>query len=81
MHATIQQWGNSIGLRIPKGLAQDAKLVPGSPVDLRLVRGNLVVVLVGRPGPSLRQMLARVTPQNIHGESFPRPRIGKEVIE
>ena len=42
MRATICKWGNSLGLRIPRGLAEDAGLTEGSVVELRLEDGRLV---------------------------------------
>src|SRR5690348_14584090 len=42
MRATICKWGNSLGLRIPRGLAEDAGLAEGSVVELRLEDGRLV---------------------------------------
>ena len=36
MRATICKWGNSLGLRIPRGLAEDAGVTEGYIVELRL---------------------------------------------
>jgi antitoxin MazE len=65
MQATICKWGNSLGLRIPRGLAEDAGLAEGSVVELRLEDGRLVAepVMVEKLGA----LLARVTP-NRHRE-------------
>jgi antitoxin MazE len=35
MKAKIAKWGNSVALRVPKGLAEDLGLVPGKVVDLK----------------------------------------------
>ena len=68
MRATICKWGNSLGLRIPRGLAEDAGLADGSVVELRLEDGRLVAepVVVEKLGA----LLARVTPKNRHRELF-----------
>ena len=34
MSTTVQKWGNSLGVRIPKHLAQQARLHEGARVDL-----------------------------------------------
>lgn len=34
MLTKVQKWGNSLGLRIPRSLAADAKVQPGSMVDI-----------------------------------------------
>ena len=66
MRATICKWGNSLGLRIPRGLAEDAGLAEGSIVELRLENGRLVAepVMVEK----LELLLAKVTPKNRHQE-------------
>jgi antitoxin MazE len=66
MRATISKWGNSLGLRIPRGLAEDAGLDEGSVVELRLEDGRLVAEPV--TGEKLESLLARVTAKNIHRE-------------
>ena len=68
MRATICKWGNSLGLRIPRGLAEDAGLADGSVVELRLEDGRIV----GGPvvTEKLPALLARVTPKNRHRELF-----------
>jgi len=76
MRATICKWGNSLGLRIPRGLAQDAGLTEGSVVELRLEDGRLVAepIVIER----LESLLARVTPRNRHRELFVDPPRGRE---
>lgn len=66
MQVTICKWGNSLGLRIPRGLAEDAGIAEGSVVELRLDDGRLVAepVVVEK----LAALLARVTPKNRHRE-------------
>jgi antitoxin MazE len=66
MRATICKWGNSLGLRIPRGLAEDAGLTEGSVVELRLEDGRLVAEPVGVE--KLDALLARVTSKNRHAE-------------
>ena len=34
MVTKVQQWGNSLGVRIPKGLAEEAAVSAGSSVDI-----------------------------------------------
>jgi antitoxin component of MazEF toxin-antitoxin module len=42
MRATICKWGNSLGIRIPRGLAKDAGLAEGTVVELHLEDSRLV---------------------------------------
>ena len=68
MRATVSRWGNSLGLRIPRGLAEDAGLAEGSIVELRLEDGRLVAEPVAVE--KLEALLARVTSKNRHRELF-----------
>ena len=62
----VQKWGNSLGVRIPRGLAEEVGLGAGTEVSLTAKDGELVL----RPSvPSrlrLADLLASVTPANIH---------------
>ncbi len=43
MHAKIQKWGNSQGLRLTKNLLSDAQLKVGDEVDIRVEDGIMIV--------------------------------------
>ena len=77
MRATISKWGNSLGLRIPRVLAEDAGLAEGSVVELRLEDGRLVAepVIAER----LESLLAKVTPKNLHRELRADSPRGREI--
>ena len=68
MRATVRKCGNSLALRIPRGLAEDAHLRDGAEVDVAVEGGRLVVAPVAAPEVSLEVLLAGVTPENLHGE-------------
>src|SRR4051794_21131384 len=59
MRTSVRKWGNSLGLRIPRGIAEDAGLTDGSLLDLRVENGRLI----GEPVAveNLHALLARVT--------------------
>ena len=77
MRASIAKWGNSLALRLPKGLAEDARLVEGATVDLRVENGTLVVA-PARKRYRLADLLAESKPETGHGETdWGAPR-GKE---
>ena len=77
MYATVSKWGNSLGIRIPRGLAQDANLAEGTAIDLRVENGRIVAERI--EVESLEVLLARVTPENLHGEQLADPPMGREV--
>ncbi len=78
MHAQIKQWGNSLALRIPKPVADSLQLQVGSDLELVLSDGALLIK-PGRHKKNLADMMARVTPENIHPVvDWGKPR-GKEL--
>lgn len=79
MITKIQKWGNSLGLRIPKSLAQDAQVQPGTEVDLSVQEGQLVIRPLKRSAYKLDDLLIGVRPENLHGEQDTGPAVGKEV--
>ena len=43
MVTRVQKWGNSLGLRVPRSLAAEAKGGEGCPVELSIEKGALLV--------------------------------------
>jgi antitoxin MazE len=68
MRARIQKWGNSLALRIPKSFAIETALHSGAEVDLALEDGRLIITPLSQPSYSLEDLLAQVTPANLHSE-------------
>ena len=82
MKATIQKWGNSLALRLPKALADEAQLGEGSKVELvRTPDGVLVKGRRRKPRYRLSDLLAEVTPENIHPETNWGVSVGREGVE
>lgn len=79
MDTRVKKWGNSLALRIPRPLAAEVGLEEDSSVSLQLVEGTLVIQPVKKPEYSLEEMLARVTPENLHREVETGPAVGAEV--
>ncbi len=75
MQAHIQKWGNSLGVRIPKGIAKELHLHPGSPVTLEIEDGRIVVQV---PQYTLDALLEGITSKNQHHEIFDDAQEGKE---
>ena len=78
MRTRVQKWGNSLALRIPKSFAIEAGIQRETPVEVSLADGKLLITPVARPGPSLRQLLAKVTKENLHHEVDTGPARGNE---
>ena len=61
MRTRVRKWGNSLGVRIPSGLAEDAHLQEGVEVEVTVREGQLVIV----PVLSLAELVAGITPENL----------------
>lgn len=78
MRTKIQKWGNSLGLRIPKALAEEISVEEGTSVEITVSQEGLVV----RPAAKrfeLSDLLEGVNRSNRHGEVQTGDRVGREV--
>lgn len=78
MRSRIQKWGNSLALRIPKSFATEVGLQRETSVEVSLANGKLVITPVAKPKPTLKQLLAKVTEENLHHEIETGPATGNE---
>ena len=53
MQVRVQKWGNSLAVRIPKPLAEDAKVEEGTVLNLAVSEGKVAVTLVKKKKQSL----------------------------
>ena len=78
MRTRIQKWGNSLALRIPKSFATEVGLQRETPVEVSLADGKLVITPVAKPKLTLKQLLAKVTKENLHHEVDTVHAVGNE---
>ena len=78
MKTRIQKWGNSLALRIPKSFATEVGLQKETAVEVSLANGKLVITPVAKPKLILKQLLAKVTKENLHHEVDTGYTIGNE---
>ena len=78
MQVTIRKWGNSPAVRIPSAVMKAAGLDVDATVDVSEENGVIVI----RPlrQNSLADLLAAITPENLHGEEDFGPAIGNEAL-
>jgi antitoxin MazE len=73
----LVRWGNGTAIRIPKALLEDARLQEGDTLFLSVRNGSIVAKPAKRK-PALKDLMANVSAENIHGEvEWGMPR-GKE---
>jgi len=78
MKTRVQKWGNSLALRIPKSFAAEVGLEKEAPVEVSLADGKLVITPVTKPKATLKQLLAKVTQENLHREVDTGSAVGNE---
>jgi antitoxin MazE len=82
MATTVQKWGNSLGIRIPKSVAEQVGLENGTRVEFETKNGVLTI----RPSHrrrrkyKLSELLAKMKGPNPHGEAFPGGPVGREIL-
>ena len=79
METRIRKWGNSLGLRIPKSIAEQTGVKEGSAVELNVEDERLVITPVKVEAYRLADLLERVTDENLHGEIDTGDPVGREV--
>jgi len=67
MRAIVKKWGNSAAIRIPNGIMQAARLTLDDVVDVREQDGQIVIEPIRSSKIDLAQLLACITPENLHG--------------
>ena len=78
MKVQVQKWANSLALRIPKSFAVESNISQGSTVEVSLESGKIIVFPVVEPEFSLDELPAKVTPENLHGETNSGASVGQE---
>jgi antitoxin MazE len=76
----IVKWGNSLAVRIPKPVAQEAGVGEGDPIVIEAVGGAINLRRKQRI-PTLRELVAQITPENRYDEIPTGPERGKESVE
>lgn len=75
MKAKVSKWGNSLGLRIPQWIAEQAQISEGVTVEVE-VKGKSIIII--KQKPSLDELMAAVTTENLHSEVDTGDPVGSE---
>lgn len=75
MRVEVQKWGNSAAVRIPAPALKDAGMQVGQSLELHVEGGRLVIEPATE---SLEDLLAKMTPENLHGLALEGPAVGAE---
>lgn len=81
MQVQVLKWGNSLAVRIPKRVAEDAQFQVGDSLEIAVgADGTVQLHRVGEM-PTLAEMVAQITPENRYAEVSLGSEIGREIIE
>jgi len=81
MRAQMLKWGNSLAVRIPKPIADEARLKAGDALEIEVAAEGAVELHRAGKVPTLAQLVSQITPENRYAEISSGPETGKEVIE
>jgi antitoxin MazE len=69
MKTQIAKWGNSMAVRIPKAVAQAAKLRPGDHLELAAEGSGVVRMRKRKEKQTLQDLVRGITAGNLHKET------------
>ena len=81
MKARVMKWGNSLAVRIPRVIAEEARLKEGDAIELSPKEEGGVEVRRISKAPTLAELVAKITPENRHDEISLGQSVGKEIVE
>ncbi len=80
MKAQMVKWGNSLAVRIPKPIIEEARLKEGDFLEIEAGDGHIELRRATKI-PTLAQLVSRITQENRYSEISTGPEVGKERVE
>jgi antitoxin MazE len=81
METNIQKWGNSLGVRLPKAIAERQSLKEGSRVVVTETKTGIAIEIVKKKRHTLDELLKDFDKKTQHELVDWGPDVGKEIIE
>jgi len=81
MNTQMVKWGNSLAVRIPKPVVEEAGMKEGDSLEIEVPSKGRVELRRSSKIPTLAQLVAQITPENRYAEISTGAEVGKEVIE
>ncbi len=79
METKIQRWGNSLAVRTPKPFAGEIHLSVGTKAHMNLTADGIIIQPVLKTKAALARLLAKVRPDQLHGEVKTGRPVGREI--
>jgi antitoxin MazE len=74
------KWDDSVALCLPVEVAQRIHAKEGAKVDLTIEGDKVVISPIESHTYTLEELLAGITEENLHGETFRTAPVGNEVV-
>jgi antitoxin MazE len=81
MKTQMVKWGNSLAVRIPKAVVEEAKLREGDALEIAAPSEGRVELRRASKIPTLAQLVSQITEENRYAEISVGAEVGKEVVE
>ena len=78
--AQVVKWGNSLAVRISKAVAEEARMKEGDSIVIEAADGHIELRRAEKI-PTLKQLVAQITPGNRYEETEWGSERGKEIVE
>jgi len=79
MKAKLSRWGNSLAVRIPSPLAEEAQLREGGSVDIAATSDGGIRLTPLKTAPTIEELVAGITDDNRHEETNWGEPVGNEL--
>jgi antitoxin MazE len=81
MKTQMVKWGNSLAVRIPKAVVEEARLKEGDALEIEAAAEGRVELRRPTKIPTLAQLVSQISPENRYTEISVGGEVGKEVVE
>lgn len=79
MNTTIQKWGNSFAVRLPKAITKQLRMGAGTKVRIDADKRRIIIQQVPKKKETLEDLVARITPETRHKKIDWGGPVGKEI--
>ena len=80
MQVQVTKWGNSLGLRLPRALAQQTGIAEGQKVNI-IADGRRLVVEAVQQVLTIDDMMVNVTPESMREAFDWGEDVGREIVD
>ncbi len=80
MRTTIQKWGNSLSVRLPKAVTEKVGLKESDSIEIEVHDNKVVLLPLTVKEYALKELLKGVTKRNLHKETDFGGPVGREIL-